>query len=261
VSVKPGWQRQRHQISAAGTATFFLLLGLGVVWFARKVADVHDGAVLASFVVVPALLYVVLRGDLAELRGPGGWQATFVRVARSQVSAAGEKLDVYEDVQVIEKETMAGLSNRVVALAADQPVLMTMTLGRLYTDADVRGYLGTLGQFPRFRLVALLKEGGRFVGCISPAELAGLMRTAALSVGFLNAIAGGNEAEVFRYPGVLRKVLPATATNADALSSMTVHNLGAIAVVDEERRLRGVVEREQLMSRLLLSLTGTAAVT
>jgi predicted transcriptional regulator len=82
----------------------------------------------------------------------------------------------------------------------------------------------------------------------------------ALSDGFLNAIAGGNEPEVFRYPGLLRKVVPATATNADALSAMTIHNLGAIAVVDNERHLRGVVEREQLMSRLLLSLTGSAAV-
>ena len=41
--------------------TFFVLLGLGVVGFAAKVVDVHSGAVLASFVIVPALLYVVLR--------------------------------------------------------------------------------------------------------------------------------------------------------------------------------------------------------
>jgi CBS domain-containing protein len=255
-----GQQGQRRQMSAAAAAALFLLLGLGVVWFASKVADVHDGAVLASFVIVPALLYVVLRGDLAELRGPGGWQATFVRVAASQVNAAGEKLDVYEDVQVIEKETMAGLTNRVNALALDQPVLMTMTLGRSYTVADVRGYLETLRQFPRFRLVALLNEAGRFIGCISPVELAGLMRTEVLSGEFLNAVAGGNELGVFRYPGMLKKVVPATATNAEALSAMAVHNLGAIAVVDNERRLRGVVEREQLMSRLLVSLTGTPAV-
>ena len=92
MSVGLGRQGYRREISAAATATFFLLLGLGVVWFARKVADVNDGAVLASFVIVPALLYVVLRGGLAELKGPGGWQATFVRVATSQVNAAGKDL-------------------------------------------------------------------------------------------------------------------------------------------------------------------------
>jgi hypothetical protein len=64
-------ERSWRAVSAAAWATFFLILGLGVVWFARRVAGVQDGAVLASFVIVPALLYIVLRGDLAELRGPG----------------------------------------------------------------------------------------------------------------------------------------------------------------------------------------------
>jgi hypothetical protein len=72
-----------RSVGPVAGATFFLFVGLGVVWFARKVAHIQDGAVLATFVIVPALLYVVLRGDLAELRGPGGWGATFVRVARS----------------------------------------------------------------------------------------------------------------------------------------------------------------------------------
>jgi len=55
----------RKSLGAAAGATFFLLLGLGVVWFARKVAGVNDGVVLSALVIIPALLYVVLRGDLA----------------------------------------------------------------------------------------------------------------------------------------------------------------------------------------------------
>ena len=62
----------RRALGAAAEASFFLLLGLAVVWFARKVAGVQAGAVLATFVIVPALLYLALRGNLAELRGPGG---------------------------------------------------------------------------------------------------------------------------------------------------------------------------------------------
>jgi len=55
------WGLSRRAVGAGGAVTFFVLLGLGVVWFAAKVVDVHSGAVLASFVIVPALLYVVLR--------------------------------------------------------------------------------------------------------------------------------------------------------------------------------------------------------
>src|SRR5215208_6120030 len=135
-----GRRKQWTQLIPAATATFFLLLGLGVVWFARAVADVKDGAVLASFVIVPALLYVVLRGDLAELKGPGGWAATFVRVATSKVNPAGEQVES-EDVQVIEKQTMSGLMERVASLNLAEPVLLTLTMGRSYTPADIQGYL------------------------------------------------------------------------------------------------------------------------
>ena len=81
------------------------------------------------------------------------------------------------------------------------------------------------------------------------------MRSNALSGSFLQAVALGDAREVLRYPGILRNIVPTSATNADALSAMTASNLGAIAVLDEGRRLRGVVEREQLVSKLVLSLT------
>jgi CBS domain-containing protein len=62
-------------------------------------------------------------------------------------------------------------------------------------------------------------------------------------------------ASLFSFPGTLRKVVPSSATNAEALSAMTANNLEAIAVVSADRKLRGVVEREQLVSKLVLSLT------
>jgi CBS-domain-containing membrane protein len=214
--------------------------------------------VLASFVIVPALLYLVLRGDLAELRGPGGWAATFVRVARSTVNADGETLSVEEDVQIIEKEAMSGLRNRAGQLRENQPIVMTMTLGRSYTVPDVQGYLRTLSQFPRFQLIAFLDSSGAFIGCSSRAELGGLMQNDALGRAFLDAVRQGDVQQVFSFPGTLRKVVPSSATNAEALSEMTANKLEAIAVVGEDRKLRGVVERGQLVSKLVVSLTEAA---
>ncbi len=253
-----GRARSQQGRSAAAWATFFLLLGLGVVWFARKVADVQDGAVLASFVIVPALLYVVLRGDLAELRGPGGWAATFVRVASTRISAAGETLDVDQDVQIIQKEPTSALGRRTGGLKGTQPILMTMTLGRHYGVQELQRYLTTLSQFPRFRLIALLDGSGKFLGCSSPTELAALLQINGLGHAFVDAIGRADTEEVFSFPGTLRKVVPPSATNAEALSAMTGNNLDAIAVVGEDRKLRGVVEREQLVSKLILSLAGTS---
>jgi hypothetical protein len=64
--------RGRGELQRRRLGDLLLILGLGVAWLARRAAGVQDGAVLASSGIVPALLYVVLRGDLAELRGPGG---------------------------------------------------------------------------------------------------------------------------------------------------------------------------------------------
>jgi len=82
----------RRSARAAIEATFVLVLGIGVVWFTRKVVGVQDSTVLVFLVIVPALVYLVLRGDLAELRGPGGWVATFAQVARAEVSLTGDAL-------------------------------------------------------------------------------------------------------------------------------------------------------------------------
>jgi CBS domain-containing protein len=71
----------------------------------------------------------------------------------------------------------------------------------------------------------------------------------------LSAVQQGDANQVFSFPGMLRKVVPPSATNAEALSAMTANNLEAIAVVGDDRKLQGVVEREQLVSKLVLSLT------
>jgi len=80
------------------------------------------------------------------------------------------------------------------------------------------------------------------------------MRSEKLSARFLQAAEHGDKKEVLKSPATFEHNVPKSATNADALSAMTAHNLGAIAVLDEGHRLRGVVEREQLVSKLVLSL-------
>jgi CBS domain-containing protein len=247
----------RRSLGAAAGATFFLLLGLGVVWFARKVAGVTDGAVLSVLVIIPPLLYVVLRGDLTEFRGPGGWVATF-RVTKATVSFGAQILDILDDPQLLAKGDVADLGRRVRELDWDQPVLMTITLGEHYSVRAVETYLEQLPHLPRFRLVAFLDSSKRFIGCASPVGLLSLMQAPGLAQGFIDDIADANIARVFRYPGMLKKVIRTEATNSQALEDMSRHGLSALAVVEDDRRVKGIVEREQLMSKLILSLTDDA---
>ena len=182
-----------RSFAAASGATFFLLLGLGVVWFARRMVGLNDGALLSVLVIVPALLYVVLRGDLAELRGPRGWGATF-RATKATVSFGAQRLDILDDPQLLAKSGTADLDRRVQALDRDQPVLMTVTLGEHYTVRAMSTYLEKLAHLPRFKLVAFLDGDGRFIGCASPAGLLSLMQESGLGSNFLSAIESGNKA-------------------------------------------------------------------
>jgi CBS domain-containing protein len=84
------------------------------------------------------------------------------------------------------------------------------------------------------------------------------MHEPVLGRNFLDAVEQENKAQVFRYPGMLKSVIPADTTNSQALDAMSRYGLGALAVVDDDRRVKGVVEREQLMSKLILSLVDDA---
>jgi CBS domain-containing protein len=217
----------------------------------------NDGVVLSVLVIVPALLYIVLRGDLAELRAPGGWAATF-RVTKATVSFDAQSFDILDDPQLLAKGSASDLDRRVQTLNRDQPVLMTVTLGECYTVAAMVTYLEKLAHLPRFKLVAFLDRFGRFIGCASPAGLLSLMREPELARNFLEAVEEENAAQVFRFPGMLKSVIPASATNSQALEAMSRLGLGALAVVGDDRHVKGVVEREQLMSKLILSLVDDA---
>jgi signal-transduction protein with cAMP-binding, CBS, and nucleotidyltransferase domain len=49
-------------------------------------------------------------------------------------------------------------------------------------------------------------------------------------------------------------------TNAEALAKMEQTGVDALVVVDDKLKFRGIVEREQLLSRMILALVSTSRV-
>jgi len=162
-------------IGAATGALFFLLAGLGVVWFAKAVVGVASSTVLSVLVIITALLYVILRGDLAELRGPGGWIATF-RITNASVTFATQKFDIVADAQIIQKGSLDELDRLTSRFDHDQPVLMTVSMSKHYDINAMNRYLQTLSSWPSFNLVAFLDESQHFIGCASPSGFHSLIR-------------------------------------------------------------------------------------
>jgi predicted transcriptional regulator len=70
-------------------------------------------------------------------------------------------------------------------------------------------------------------------------------------------IKDADKEKLLNYPGVIRDTIPPDSTNAQALRKMVASNVDIIAVVDEKDRLKGVIEREQVLSKMVLALTPT----
>jgi predicted transcriptional regulator len=82
---------------------------------------------------------------------------------------------------------------------------------------------------------------------------AGYLELLRLGQEFIRAINHGERDQIARYPGVITKAISSKSTNAEALREMEKSNLEALVVVDDGR-FKGVVEREQLLSRMMLAL-------
>jgi predicted transcriptional regulator len=61
--------------------------------------------------------------------------------------------------------------------------------------------------------------------------------------------------ELYSYPGVVRKTISTASTNAEALREMMSKNLEALVVTDEDNRLKGIAEREQILTKMVLDMT------
>ncbi len=61
--------------------------------------------------------------------------------------------------------------------------------------------------------------------------------------------------ELCSYLGVVRKTISTASTNAEALREMMSKNLEALVVADQDNRLKGIAEREQILTKMVLDMT------
>jgi CBS domain-containing protein len=214
------------------------------------VLDLSNGAILVIAFLGPLLAYLILSGQLSEL-GAGGVSLRFKEAALKPVETSVQPLNV-EETQTIPKLSPSEMG-RIDALDPEAPVVLTLTLdprkGTYGFDA-LRQYLHRLGQHPRFRFVVFLDPDGRVVGYLSREILARLLETHTSAKPFLDDV---NAGRLPRDRSVRTEFLTPDMTTEEALSRMTALQRDAILVRDDRRSLMGIVERGDLLARLLLT--------
>jgi signal-transduction protein with cAMP-binding, CBS, and nucleotidyltransferase domain len=238
-------------------AILFLAVGFVILWFAKAVLKIEGEAILISLLLTPLLVYLILSGKLEEFKGPGGLEAKFAKVAGETVSTTSEEVRLsVEEMQIVMKESLVVLEKKRQELNESQPIVMIMELGKhnYYQREAVLKYLEVLAQFRNFRFAVFVDKNKRFAAYMPSWALKGLLAYPELGDRFIYAVNESLAQELFRYPGFIRETIHTQSTNTEALREMTKQNSEALVVIDEKNELAGVVQREQILSRMMLSL-------
>lgn len=250
-------KEEAREKQAIVVAVLFLVLGVVVLWVVKSLLNIEGEITYVALLFVPVLVYAIYAGKLESLKTPGGLEAKFVKVAQEEVNPASEKIALsVEDIHVVEKGGIRVLDTKVKNLNRAQPIIMVIQLGKhnYYTRDAVQAYLDTLLQFPNFNFVVFVDEEKSFVAYMSVWAFANLIRQEQLGFEFIDVVNQGDKDALFRYPGIIGETIHTQSTNVDALREMTRQNLEALVVIDENGKLKGIVEREQILSRMMLAL-------
>lgn len=248
-----------------------LVLGFGVfiLWVITKLINEPEtkvgDVVLVLLLVTPILIYAIVSGKLTELKGPGGVEAKFSAQAAMPVAttASHDSVSIDELLTVPAGTGQQQLGKRVQRFTEIQPIVMTVTIGApSFGEGEeeehirgLRAYVAQLSRSRNFALVAFLDVRGDFVAYMPSWVVKNRLDNKEKAEELFTVLKQADQQKLFEYPGILRDKVSPNATNGEALRKMVESNLNIIVVVDENNRLRGVLEREQVLSKMVLTLT------
>jgi CBS domain-containing protein len=249
-------QSLRREAIAILVSIFFLALGFIAVWISKEFLKQEGDTLFVALLFVPIIVYVIFSGRLKELRA-GGLEAKFIDIAEQSVEVASETIEPStEEMEIVAKGDIKELQRRLQRLDESKPIILTLALGKIgYYDRQAGlQYIEALSQYRNFKFVVILDSENKFVAYIPSWAMLQILRLEGLGSEFVRIISEGNKGDLRRYPGIVTKTISIKATNLDALREMTAQNLDALVVIDENQKLKGVVEREQILSKLLLGM-------
>jgi hypothetical protein len=238
----------------------FLVFGFIVLWIAKTKFNIQQDAILVSLVLIPVFLYLILSGKLQEFSA-GGVSAKFNDAAQKQVI----KDENVEPLQIkpLPKGDMKFLKDYLAYLSSHRTeyVALAVILGHdyshNYTNVGLLEYLEKMSSYPNFKFLIILDQAEAVFAYAPVSQAIQILKAeTAEEKGhgpFTTAINEGRKNTLLDYELIKPTVLT-TDTNLKALEKMTERKMEALIVTDEKRMLKGLVEREQLLSKLILAM-------
>ena len=210
---------------------------------------------IAIAILILLLAYLLLSGAIAEF-GFGGVAAKLNRAAGAAMTLSdpGKMLPSSADFdQVGEKgSTVLQLILDTSELSEARQIVLNLKLGRGdYAREQTLGFITQLSAHRSFKLITFLDRHERVVAFIPFWAARLLLLDEVEGERFITTINENQIEDLLDYPKVEAKPLLSQDTNAEALRRLMARNLAALVVVDGDRRLKGVVEREDVVGNVV----------
>ena len=251
---------RKRELWSIVVVLIFLALSLAVLWSAERLMEEELGETAAlAILLIPVVLYLAVSGRVKRIAG-GSLDVEFSQL--TDISVAGLRVapsasQIHEVSEMVEKGAYEELPRKLRRIDPSKAIVLTLTVaeGGSYDQHVLSEYLRELSLYPTFLGVIFTDPEQRFLGFIRADEAEKLTSSPEAET-FLRAVNEGNVGDLRRFPAVMRFSLPADASDETALHDMSRLNVGLLAVVDKQGQLIGFAEREQVISRMLLALTG-----
>ena len=243
------------EASAIALSGAVLLLAVLLLFLLTRWMGKVEGATFIALILLPIVVYALVSGRLAAFSAPGGWGATFRDAAASEIEPTPILQDA-EQLGIVEKGGLAQLADIAEGLDPDLPNALMLRTGADFYQADViANYIRTLQAVGTATYVVFVDAAtGGFVGSANADQILAVLNSDATRSGFMQELRTPGP-EPFRGSDFLvRESLRPEDTNTVALEKFLSSGASALVVLNEEGEPVGIVDRNRLMTKLMIEL-------
>lgn len=257
------WGLNKENVKTLSILLVLLIVGVGMAFAMKMMVSMETTAII--IVLLPLLGFLFLGGAIAEF-GFGGLSAKFARAANADVPTIPDFKDMMPDAKGFEEVGQDGSAAlekmlRDYKLSETKPIVLSLKLGSGDYDREkLVGFIEHLSLHRSFKLVVFLNAANKqFIACMSCWALRQLLIDEKEGDELIDAINGNNPSKLLESQIFVKEALNERSTNGEALRQMTELNIDTMALIDRDRCLKGVVERDEIVNRIMLALLGKPA--
>ena len=230
---------------------FFLIIAIFAVWFVQGVLGVKGDAILVVLLILPLMLYLALSGRVHELAA-GSLSMKLTEVSRKTI---GQSADQYIIADI---GPQSDPTKPIMKTDPNRPQVVTLRQGGgPYNREMILRHLRSLAAISQVPFLIVLDNCDRVLAYMTYRSALDVLIREERGEHFIELV-NADDPDVFDKRGgfsaIKTETLPHTATNAEALSTMENTGIDALIVVDRKGRFGGIIERDRVLSRMMLSL-------